>query len=98
MANYLGSSASTLPRGILDHNRCFMSISTDIPKAKIFSFENYWMLHDDFMHILQHGSNIPVIILDKAKRLGGYSDLGIPNYLVCLKQSTSILEQQRMEH
>jgi hypothetical protein len=41
-------------RDISDHSPCLISISTDIPKAKIFKFENYWLLHDEFMPTLEH--------------------------------------------
>jgi hypothetical protein len=34
MANYLGSSVSTLSRDTSDHYSCLVSITTDIPKAK----------------------------------------------------------------
>jgi hypothetical protein len=46
-------------------------MSTDIPKSKVFRFENYWLLHDDFIQVMQHGWNVPVPYSDKAKRLGG---------------------------
>jgi hypothetical protein len=35
-----------------------VTITTDIPKAKVFRFENYWMNHDDFMRVLNHGRNV----------------------------------------
>jgi hypothetical protein len=41
MAQYPGSSVSTLNRDTSDHMTCLVSISIDIPKAKIFRFENY---------------------------------------------------------
>jgi hypothetical protein len=54
-ANYPGTLASTLSRDTFDHMPCLISISTDIPKAKVFHFENYWMMHEDFMQVMQHG-------------------------------------------
>jgi hypothetical protein len=39
--NYPGTSITTLGRDTSDHMSCLVSISTDIPKAKIFRFENY---------------------------------------------------------
>jgi hypothetical protein len=44
-------------------------MATDIPKAKAFRFENYWLLHDDFMAIMQHGWAVPVPQMDTAKML-----------------------------
>jgi hypothetical protein len=41
MTSYPGSSISTLSKDALDHYPCLISVSTDIPKAKIFRFENY---------------------------------------------------------
>jgi hypothetical protein len=70
VTNYPGSFANYLSRDISDHSPCLISISTDIPKARIFRFENYWMLHEDFMNVFQHGWNIPVQHHDKAKMIG----------------------------
>jgi hypothetical protein len=47
-----------------------ISVSIDIPKARIFRFKNYWMLHVDFMNVFQHGWNIPAHHQDKAKMIG----------------------------
>jgi hypothetical protein len=49
LTNYPGSYVSTLPRDISDHTPCLISISIDIPKAKVFHFENCWLSHDEFM-------------------------------------------------
>jgi hypothetical protein len=50
-----------------------VSISTDIPKAKVFQFENYWLLHDEFMQVMQYGwitpSPFTAPLADLAKRL-----------------------------
>jgi hypothetical protein len=70
MANYPGTLVSTLSRDTSDHMPCLISISTDVPKAKVFHFENYWMMHEDFMQVMQHGWRIHTQEEDKAKRLG----------------------------
>jgi hypothetical protein len=57
-------------RDISDHSPYLISISTDIPKAKIFKFENYWLLHDEFMPTLEHGWSLPCYQEDKEKKLG----------------------------
>jgi endonuclease/exonuclease/phosphatase family metal-dependent hydrolase len=49
MTKYPGSFVSTLSRDISDHTPCVVSIIIDIPKAHNFRFENFWMLHDEFM-------------------------------------------------
>jgi hypothetical protein len=48
---------------------CLVSITTDFPKAKIFRFENYWMMHDEFMQKVAHGWDFTTIEGDKAKRM-----------------------------
>jgi hypothetical protein len=42
-------NGKTLSRDISDHCPCLILISTDIPRASVFRFENYWLLHDEFM-------------------------------------------------
>jgi hypothetical protein len=69
MDQYPGSSVSALSRDISDHMTCLVSISTNIPKAKIFRFENYWMMHDEFMKKDALGWEFPTIESDKAKKM-----------------------------
>jgi hypothetical protein len=69
MTNYPGSSVTTLSRDISDHMSCLVSITTDVPKAKVFRFENYWLLHDDFMQVMNLGWNIRVVQNAKANKL-----------------------------
>jgi hypothetical protein len=71
VTNYPGSLVTTLSRDVSNHTPCLIAMSTDIPKSKVFRFENYWLLHNDFMQVMQHGWNVPVPYSDKAKRLGG---------------------------
>jgi hypothetical protein len=58
---------SSLSRDTSDHTPCLISIPTDVPKAKVFRFENYWLLHDDFMQVIEHGWSVPTFQSDKAK-------------------------------
>jgi hypothetical protein len=44
-------------------------MTTDIPKSKFFRFENYWLLHEDFMPAMQHGYNLHVLPQDTTKKL-----------------------------
>jgi hypothetical protein len=43
-------------------------MSTDIPRAMVFRFENYWLLHEDFMQIMENGWNIPNYEQDSKKK------------------------------
>jgi hypothetical protein len=70
MTNYPWSFVTTLSRDIFDHCPCLVSISTDIPKAKVFRFENYWMMREEFMEVMEHAWSIPNNQPDVAKRLG----------------------------
>jgi hypothetical protein len=69
MAQYPSSFVSTLSRDTSDHMPCLVSISTDIPKGKIIHFENYWMMHDEFMEKVALGWKFPTIESDKAKKM-----------------------------
>jgi hypothetical protein len=50
-----------------DHVPCVISISTNIPRKNFFRFENYWMEHQDFLSIVQHGWFAPNHVTDPAK-------------------------------
>jgi hypothetical protein len=66
MTSYPGSLVKTLSRDTSNHFPCLVLVSTDIPKAKVFRFENYWLLHDEFMQVLEHGWNVPTTHSEKA--------------------------------
>jgi hypothetical protein len=70
LTNYPGSSISTFSWDTFDHSPCLISVNTDIPKSKIFQFEKYWFLHRDFMQVMTNAWNAPVLLLDKAKKVG----------------------------
>jgi hypothetical protein len=70
MVKYPRIVVSTLSRDVLDHSPCLVSVTIDIPKVKIFRFENYWMLHEEFMQVLHHGWSVPIPFSDKARKLG----------------------------
>jgi exonuclease III/regulator of replication initiation timing len=69
MAKYPGSHASTQSRDCSDHSPCLITMNTDIPKVQIFRFENYWLLHEEFMQIIEDGWNLPNNHSDKARRM-----------------------------
>lgn len=47
--NYPNCWGETMTMEVSDHTPCLISISTAIPRSKTFRFENFWMLHDDFL-------------------------------------------------
>jgi endonuclease/exonuclease/phosphatase family metal-dependent hydrolase len=49
MVNYPGTIVNSLSREVSDHSPCLISVTIYVPKVKIFKFENYWMLHEEFM-------------------------------------------------
>jgi hypothetical protein len=51
--------ASGLSRDTLDHTPCLITSTTSVPKPQDFRFENYWLEHNQFLDILQHGWNLP---------------------------------------
>ena len=59
-----------------DHVPCVVSISTSIPKAKVFRFENYWVDMPGFFDCVQQSWSAPtnkknaaVVLTEKFKRL-----------------------------
>lgn len=47
-----------------DHIPCVISISTKIPSAPIFRFENYWMDHENFLQVVQQNWVAPTHLTD----------------------------------
>ena len=48
---------------------CVIKMATDTPQVRVFRFENYWLLHDDFAQVLKHGWNVPTNHTNKARRV-----------------------------
>lgn len=51
-----------LARSISDHTPCVVQIGTNIPRANVFRFENFWIEHEGFFDLVQsiwdnHGSS-----------------------------------------
>jgi hypothetical protein len=61
MTCYPSSIVKTMSWDTFDHCPCLIIMSTHIPKAKVFKFENYWLWRDEFMQVLRHGWNLPVL-------------------------------------
>jgi hypothetical protein len=48
-----------LSKSTSDHTPCVVSISTSIPKAKIFRFENIWLEQPGFMDVVRKAWDLP---------------------------------------
>lgn len=67
--SYPDSSASALTMEVSDHVPCLIKASTEVPKGSIFLFENYWMEHEHFLAVVQHGWQLPIVSGDPTKRI-----------------------------
>lgn len=66
---YPCTSVSTMVRDTSDHVPCLVTVKINVPKVKIFRFENYWLEHRDFPQVMQHAWAIPPTHTDAAKRI-----------------------------
>ena len=69
MTSYPNTIVFPLAKPISDHLPCVIKIGTSIPKARVFRFENYWLLHSDSKQVVANAWNIPVGNLDAARCL-----------------------------
>jgi hypothetical protein len=69
VSQFPGTMARTLERDVSDHVPWIIEIKTSVPKPHIFHFENYWMLHDNFLSVMQDTWNQPIHQPYPAKRL-----------------------------
>lgn len=67
--SYPNTAAWALTTEVSDHVPCLIRISTDVPKGAVFRFENFWMEHEQFMAVVNHGWNLPEPHVDAAKRI-----------------------------
>jgi hypothetical protein len=56
----LHRKVSALAKSTSDHTPCVVSISTVIPKANVFRFENHWIQQNGFMELVKRVWNTPV--------------------------------------
>jgi hypothetical protein len=63
------TGARTMTRDISDHVPCAISIKTEVPCARIFRFENFWMEHKDFKDVFLEAWNTPQYKTDPAMRI-----------------------------
>jgi hypothetical protein len=66
---YPGTMAHTLTRDTSDHVPCAITIQTEVPKPRIFRFENFWMEHSSFNKKFQKAWMIPQFKTDPTMRL-----------------------------
>jgi len=64
---YPNSWVKTLVMETSDHWPCVIEMSTAIPKARIFKFENHWLSHDQFISVVVQGWASPQVQLDPTK-------------------------------
>jgi hypothetical protein len=57
---YPNTLVSPLAKSTSDHTPCVVSISTVIPKANVFQFENHWIQQNGFMELVKRVWNTPV--------------------------------------
>lgn len=61
--------ATALSRDTSDHTPCCINVTTKTPRPQVFRFESYWLEHEDFMSVLQHGWSVEVNHTDKSRRI-----------------------------
>lgn len=54
---------------VSDHTPLLITISTNVPMAHIFRFENFWLLREDFSEVVTNNWVASPAIFDKAKIL-----------------------------
>jgi exonuclease III len=58
--SYPATNIQPLSRPISDHTPFVINIGTNIPKATVFRFENFWVKHADFLKTVDlHWNNAP---------------------------------------
>ena len=67
--NYPITTAKALDITPSDHTPCLINIATRIPKPKVFRFENYWLLDEQFPRILNSVWSAPATSQDTAKSI-----------------------------
>lgn len=68
-SNYPNTVATSLAMQSFDHALCIVNVNTNVPRAKIFRFENFWMEHSNFLQVVNHGWAVLVATSDPAKKV-----------------------------
>jgi hypothetical protein len=58
-STFLNTEVKPLSRNTSDHVPLLISIGTEIPKAKIFHFENFWLDCHGFLSMVENAWAIP---------------------------------------
>lgn len=69
LALFSSISLNALPRPTSDHRPILVSISTTIPKSKIFCFENAWLLNQFFLPVVLPAWHSAPVLPDAAAML-----------------------------
>jgi len=64
---YPETTCKALATEVSNHSPLVISISTDISKAHIFIFENFWLLKNDFQALLNENWSASPHLTDKAR-------------------------------
>ena len=67
--SYPNTTTKSLDMTPSNHTPCVVSISTAIPKSKVFRFENFWMLNEQFIEVVSKSWATPNHHTDRAKSL-----------------------------
>lgn len=67
--SYPNTSSKALDMIPSDHCPCLVSVSTVIPRSKIFRFEKFWLKQTEFQNILTHSWNQTNVHSDSAKNI-----------------------------
>jgi len=68
-ANYPNTLLMPLSKPTSDHTPCVAQISTSIPKAHLFRFENFWVEQPGFLEIVQESWQTEVSATNSATKL-----------------------------
>jgi hypothetical protein len=66
---YPETGAKTMTKDISDHATCAISIKTEVPRARVFRFENFWMKHKEFKDAFLEAWNTHHHRIDPAMRI-----------------------------
>lgn len=67
VTSYPNTTAKALDMAPSDHCPCLVSVSTVIPKSRIFRFENFWLKQLEFQGILDNVWSNSTLVEDSAK-------------------------------
>jgi hypothetical protein len=69
ISNYPNSLMIPLAKTTSDHVPCVVQIGTNIPKAQVFRFENYWIDQPRFLEMVHSVWNSEVLAINTASKI-----------------------------